>query len=47
MTMGKGYVLVEGHGETLAVENLLSRLWTNLQLPFVGWEALRWELLKR
>lgn len=40
--MGKGYVLVEGHGETLAVENLLSRLWADLELPFLAWEVLRW-----
>ncbi len=40
--MTKGYVLVEGHGETLAVENLLSRLSVDLDLPFVAWETLRW-----
>ena len=40
--MGKGYVLVEGHGETLAVENLLSRLRADLGLPYLAWEVLRW-----
>ncbi len=40
--MLKGYVLVEGHGEALAVENLLIRLCADLELPFVVWEVLRW-----
>ena len=45
--MAKGYALVEGHGETLAVENLLSRLWADLGPLYMFWETLRWLKLDR
>lgn len=32
-----GYLLVEGHGEVEAVGNLISRLWSDLSLPFLPW----------
>lgn len=35
--MSRGYVVVEGQGETDAVQNLLVRLWGDLGLPFVTW----------
>lgn len=35
--MGKAYVIVEGHGENSAVENLLTRLWQWLKLPHIVW----------
>lgn len=34
---GRGYVVVEGHGELRAAANLLSRLWSDLGLPFAPW----------
>ena len=42
--MGRGLVLVEGHGEVEAVGNLLVRLWQHLGLdPELRWrEPLRW-----
>ncbi len=36
--MGKGYILVEGHGETGAAENLVTRLWANLGLEHLVWK---------
>ena len=44
--MGKGYILVEGHGETEAAGNLIHRLWTDLGLqPFHWAQPLRWKNL--
>lgn len=40
--MGKGYVLVEGHGELGAVDNLVSRLSADLGLPLSWAPAIRW-----
>lgn len=40
--MGKGYVLVEGHGELRAVDNLVSRLSADLGLPLSWAPAIRW-----
>jgi len=41
----KGYVLVEGHGETLAASNLIARLSAELDV-FVPWSSpLRWKNL--
>lgn len=37
MKTGKGYALVEGHGEREAVGNLISRLWQDLELPPLVW----------
>jgi hypothetical protein len=37
--MGKGYLVVEGHGEDGAVPNLVNRLWSDLGLPPVVWNA--------
>lgn len=36
-----GIAIVEGHGETDAVENLLTRLWTELGHPYLHWNAIR------
>lgn len=33
--MGKGYLVVEGHGEDGAVPNLITRLWSDLGLPHI------------
>lgn len=33
--MGRGYLLVEGHGEVKAMGNLVNRLWLDLGLLFV------------
>ena len=35
--MRRGYVVVEGHGETDAVQNLLTRLWQDIGLPYAHW----------
>jgi len=43
--LGKGYVLVEGHGELGAVDNLLSRLSRDLDLPLSWAPASRWKNL--
>jgi hypothetical protein len=43
--LGKGYVLVEGHGELGAVDNLLSRLSADLGLPRAWAPAIRWKNL--
>jgi Domain of unknown function (DUF4276) len=37
--MGKGYLVVEGHGEDGAVPNLVNRLWADLALPHIIWNA--------
>ncbi len=36
-SVGRGYILVEGHGEVNAVVNLLTRLWRDLGLPDANW----------
>lgn len=43
--MGKGYVLVEGHGELGAVDNLISRLSADLGLSQTWAPAIRWKNL--
>jgi len=44
--MGRGYLLVEGHGEVKAIGNLVNRLWLDLELPFLSWAApIRWKNL--
>jgi hypothetical protein len=43
--LGKGYVLVEGHGELGAVDNLVSRLSADLELPLSWAPAIRWKNL--
>lgn len=43
--MGKGYILVEGHGELGAVDNLISRLTQDLGLQRVWAPAIRWKNL--
>lgn len=43
--MGKGYILVEGHGELGAVDNLISRLSEDLGLRRVWAPAIRWKNL--
>lgn len=43
--LGKGYVLVEGHGELGAVDNLISRLSADLGSPKVWAPAIRWKNL--
>ncbi len=35
--MGLGYLVVEGHGEVEAANNLVTRLWNDLSLPFLPW----------
>ena len=35
--MGRGYLFVEGHGDTEAALNLVSRLWLNLGLETIYW----------
>jgi hypothetical protein len=35
--VGRGYIVVEGHGEVEAARNLVTRLWQDLGLPFVTW----------
>lgn len=37
--MRRGMILVEGHGETKALENLVNRLWANLLLPPTAWQV--------
>ena len=44
--MGKSYILVEGHGEVRAVDNLISRLSLDLGLDQQWAPALRWQNLK-
>jgi len=43
------YILVEGHGDTGAVSNLVNRLWLDLQLPFIPIHSpgLRWKNLHK
>lgn len=36
--IGRGYLVVEGHGETAAALNLVTRLWADLALPPLHWE---------
>jgi Domain of unknown function (DUF4276) len=36
--MGKGYLIVEGHGDGRAALNLLHRAWADLGLPFSRWD---------
>lgn len=45
--MAKGLIVVEGHGEDGAAPNLVTRLWSDLQLPFVVWDPrpIRWNKL--
>lgn len=43
--MGKGYILVEGHGEVGAVENLISRLSSDLGFQRTWAPAIRWKNL--
>ncbi len=43
--MGKGYILVEGHGELGAVDNLISRLSADLGLLRAWAPAIRWKNL--
>jgi Domain of unknown function (DUF4276) len=43
--LGKGYILVEGHGELGAVDNLISRLSEDLGLHQVWAPAIRWKNL--
>jgi hypothetical protein len=43
--LGKGYVLVEGHGELGAVDNLLSRLSADRGLRHIWSPAIRWKNL--
>jgi Domain of unknown function (DUF4276) len=43
--VGKGYLLVEGHGELEAVNNLISRLSNDLDLPRTWAPAIRWKNL--
>lgn len=39
----KGYMFVEGHGETAAAGNLIARLWSNLALSYLPWhDPIRW-----
>lgn len=37
----RGYIIVEGQGETEAAQQLISRLWHDLGYPTVGWRTLR------
>jgi hypothetical protein len=37
VTVGRGYTIVEGHGEKTAVLNLLNRLWSDLGLHALNW----------
>jgi hypothetical protein len=43
--VGKGYILVEGHGEVGAVDNLISRLSADLGCPRAWSPAFRWKNL--
>jgi hypothetical protein len=43
--LGKGYILVEGHGEVGAVDNLISRLSADLGLHRPWAPAIRWKNL--
>lgn len=43
--MGKGYILVEGHGEVGAVDNLVARLSRDLGSPLTWAPASRWPKL--
>jgi hypothetical protein len=45
--LGKGYILVEGHGEVGAVDNLISRLSEDLGLRRVWAPASRWPNLSQ
>ncbi len=37
--MGKGYLIVEGHGDGQAALKLVHRVWADLGLPHVHWDA--------
>jgi hypothetical protein len=37
--MGRGYLIVEGHGDAQAALHLVSRAWADLQLPYIPWDA--------
>ena len=37
--MGKGYLIVEGHGDGRAALNLVHRVWADLGLPYVHWDS--------
>lgn len=43
MSVGKGYILVEGHGEKGAVDNLISRLSAELGVGKAWAPAIRWK----
>ena len=45
--MGKGVIVVEGHGEDGAAPNLVTRLWMDLGLPHAVWSprSIRWPKL--
>jgi hypothetical protein len=43
--LGKGYILVEGHGELGAVDNLISRLSRERGFPWAWAPAIRWKNL--
>lgn len=43
MSVSKGYILVEGHGEKGAVDNLISRLSADLGIPSRWAPAIRWK----
>lgn len=46
--MGVGYLVVEGHGERAAAQNLVVRLWMDLDLPAIHWaEPIRMRSLHR
>jgi hypothetical protein len=45
--LGKGYILVEGHGELGAADNLVSRLSANLGVVRPWAPAIRWKNLHR
>jgi hypothetical protein len=38
MTVGKGYLVVEGHGDKKAALNLVHRVWRELGLPHLTWD---------
>ena len=37
--MGRGYLFVEGHGDTQAALNLVTRLWKDLSLSPIYWAS--------
>jgi len=38
--MGKGYLIVEGHGDGRAALNLVHRMWGELGLAHVTWDPI-------